>query len=62
MKSKTDSHGRKWNYSDADGSWIHGKHIIGCGVKNGSKWQIWNGPDTGHYEYRTLSLAMSACR
>ena len=60
--TKTDGQGRVWDYSEGEGSWSCGKHTIGCGESNGSKWQIWDGPDRGHYEYKTLKEAMSACR
>ena len=43
----TDKQGRIWNYSDAEGSWSHGPHTIGCGAKNVSKWMIWDGPHRG---------------
>jgi hypothetical protein len=61
MKTKTDSKGRTWSYSDADGSWTSGDNTIGCGRRNGSKWQVWDGPAKGHYEYPTLKAAMEAC-
>jgi hypothetical protein len=60
-RSKTDSRGRVWNYCDGEGSWSNGKHTIGCGRNNGSKWQIWDGPSRGYYEYKTLKEAMEAC-
>jgi hypothetical protein len=59
--TKKDTQGRTWTYSDGEGAWECGKHIIGCGRKNGSKWQVWNGPNAGHYEYKTLKDAMNAC-
>jgi hypothetical protein len=61
MKTKTDGKGRTWSYSDADGSWTSGDNTIGCGRRNGSKWQVWDGPAKGHYEYQTLKAAMEAC-
>jgi len=60
-RKKTDSQGRTWEYSDGEGCWSHGCHIIGCGEKNGSKWQIWDGPQASRYEFRTLTEAMAAC-
>jgi hypothetical protein len=59
--TKKDSKGRVWSYSDAEGSWGCGEHIIGCGGKNGSKWMVWDGPSKGYYEYKTLREAMEAC-
>lgn len=61
MKRK-DKRGRVWEYNDAEGSWHHGEHTIGCGANNGSKFMIWDGPDRGHYEYKTLGEAMAACK
>ena len=61
MKTRKDDNGRIWEYSDGEGSWSNGKHTIGCGGNNGSKWQIWDGPNSGHYEYKTLKEAMQAC-
>ena len=61
MKRK-DRIGRTWNNNDAEGTWEHGEHVIGCGGKNGSKFSIWAGPDKGHWEYKRLSEAMDACR
>ena len=60
-RTRKDSHGRVWAYCDGEGSWSHGRHIIGCGGRNGSKWQVWNGPSSGRYEYKTLGEAMDAC-
>lgn len=60
-KTMTDKAGRTWTYSDGEGSWGNGQHIIGCGRNNESKWQIWNGPKAGYYEYKTLREAMAAC-
>jgi hypothetical protein len=60
-RTKKDNKGRVWSYCDGEGSWSHGEHIIGCGRDNGSKWQVWGGPNTGHYEYKTLKEAMEAC-
>jgi len=53
--------GRTWEDSDGEGSWGHGEHCIGCGAANGSKWQIWDGPQASRYEYKTLREAMEAC-
>jgi hypothetical protein len=60
-KTRQDSKGRTWSYNDADGSWTSGENTIGCGRRNGSKWQIWDGPAKGYYEYQTLKAAMEAC-
>lgn len=60
-RTKTDSKGRTWVYNDAEGSWNCEEHIIGCGKRNGSKWQIWDGPSKGCYEYETLKRAMENC-
>ena len=59
--NKTDNQGRTWTYCDGEGSWSNGPHNIGCGAKNGSKWQIWDGPQGSRYEYATLREAMEAC-
>lgn len=61
QRTKTDERGRVWTYGDAEGSWSHDRHVIGCGANNGSKWQIWGGPSSGYYEYKTLTEAMQAC-
>ena len=61
-KTRKDSLGRVWNYCDGEGSWQHGKHVIGCGGKNGSKWAIWGGPCAGHCEFNTLREAMGVCQ
>jgi hypothetical protein len=60
-RTKKDNQGRVWIYNDGEGSWSNEKHTIGCGRDNGSKWEIWAGPNTGHYEYKTLKEAMEAC-
>ena len=60
-RTKIDSKGRVWNYSDGEGAWSHGKHTIGCGFRNVSKFQIWDGPSKDFYEYKTLAEAMNAC-
>jgi hypothetical protein len=59
--TRRDYKGRVWEYNDCEGSWRHGKHIVGCGLKNGRKWQIWNGPQSSNVEHKTLSDAMSSC-
>jgi hypothetical protein len=63
MKTKTrkDSKNRVWTYHDSEGAWTFEKHIIGCGKRNGSKFQIWDGPSKGFYEYKNLSEAMNNC-
>ncbi|MGI9459764.1 MAG: hypothetical protein ACR2NF_07185 [Pirellulales bacterium] len=56
MKDKT---GRVWTYEDAEGTWEHGSHVIGCSGSNGRKWQVWSvqrGP-----VYDTLREAMLSC-
>ena len=60
-KTIKDSSGRVWEYGEAEGTWQHGKHCIGCGLHNKSKFQIWGGPNKGYYEYKTLKEAMAAC-
>jgi hypothetical protein len=61
MKLRKDKLGRVWTYNDSLGSWEHGEHVIGCGRRNGSKWQIWDGPFRGFYEFNTLAAAMNYC-
>lgn len=60
-RTKIDGKGRVWIYCDGEGCWCHERHIIGRGAKNGSKWQVWNGPNSGFHEFRTLSNAMNFC-
>lgn len=57
-----DNRGRVWQYNDAEGCWSHGKHIVGCAPRNERRWQIWNGPDAGAYEFASLRAAMNSCR
>ena len=59
---RKDKQGRTWEYNDAEGSWHHREHTIGCGANNGSRFMVWDGPDSGHYEYKTLGEAMASCR
>lgn len=59
--TRKDSKGRVWSYCDSEGAWTHGSHVIGCGGKNGSKWQVWSGPNAGYYEHKNLSEAMATC-
>ena len=60
-RTKKDNQGRVWTFSEGEGSWSHGTHVIGCGGNNAAKWQIWGGPNSGHYEHTTLKEAMQAC-
>jgi hypothetical protein len=60
--TRTDERGRVWRFNDAEGTWDHGKHLIGCGGRNGSKWSIWAGPDRGHREFKTLTEAIQSCQ
>ena len=62
MKSKIDTMGRTWKYCDSECAWINGENIIGCGINNVSKWQIWQGLNKGYYEYKTLKEAMESCK
>jgi hypothetical protein len=58
---RKDSLGRTWHYNDCEGTWEHGKHVIGCGGKNKSRFMVWTGPNRGTCEYTTLAEAMTAC-
>ena len=59
---RTDSQKRVWTYDDGEGVWSHGPNLIGCGANNGSKFQIWSGPNQDYYEFKTLKEAMAACQ
>jgi hypothetical protein len=60
-RTRKDHEGRIWHYGDSEGLWRHGKHIIGDGEKNGSRFQIWGGPQSSRTEHKTLKDAMWAC-
>ena len=62
MKTRKDIAGRVWSYCQAEGAWICGVHVIGCGRYNVSKWQVWQGPSKDCYEYPTLKQAMDSCK
>ena len=59
-KTIVDKLGREWQYNDAWGWWQYANNSIGEGTKNRSKFQIHEGENAGHYEYKTLREAMAA--
>jgi len=58
-RTRKDSLGRVWEYSDAEGTWHHGEFLIGCGANNGRKFANWN--EKWPEEYKTLREAMESC-
>ena len=60
MYTIKDNYGRVWTYSDTEGTWRHGDHLIGRSGRNNSRFLVWDGPSEYPEEFKSLRACMAS--